>query len=111
MLSIHLNEGWYDDLWASRVFEKHSQARAIESRKSVARSSNRGYSSFIDSHGRLLQKTGTKAAASIINQKLNLDRSVTFYVQLMSLIWPWLLLFFYTGVSTYTCYHLLNFKK
>ena len=80
LLFIITNDGW----WGNTPGHKHHNAlgsmRAIETRRSVARSANTGISSFINQRGDVLQKlTWWKRGA--LRQKINANDKITFYVK------------------------------
>lgn len=54
---VILNEGWYDNLKVSRQFLQLSAIRAVETRRSVAHSSNLGISAFINQRGEVVDRT------------------------------------------------------
>jgi apolipoprotein N-acyltransferase len=55
-----------------------SRIRAIENRRSVARSANTGTSCIIDQRGDVVQQTEYWKETAI-NGKLNLNKNITFY--------------------------------
>ena len=80
LLSVMLNEGWYDSLEGSDKFEKFSTIRAIETRRYVARSSNRGISSIIDLNGKIIAKKSRSNDGAVIAD-IPLSREKTIYVR------------------------------
>ncbi len=82
---IVTNDGWWDRSPGYQQHLKFASLRAIETRRSVARSANVGTTCFINQRGDVLQPTTYgKAAASRGIIKFN-DR-ITFYVQWGDLI-------------------------
>ncbi len=105
LITVHLNEGWYDNYRGARLFEKHAQARAIENHKPVARSSNRGSSGFISATGEISQHTYSKSDELALNKKVWTNRVVTPYSRLFARVsgWIWLCIFVaaYVGVHRF----------
>jgi apolipoprotein N-acyltransferase len=74
------NDGWWGNTPGHRQHNALSSLRAIETRRSVARSANTGISCFINQRGDVIQElTWWKRGA--IRGKLNLNRTMTFYVK------------------------------
>ncbi|MEO1052971.1 MAG: apolipoprotein N-acyltransferase [Bacteroidota bacterium] len=78
LIFISLNEGWYKHLTGASQFLHYASVRAIENRRSVARSSNDGISAFINQKGEILNRFGSFKPASII-QSIKANRKKTFY--------------------------------
>ncbi|MBL7113113.1 MAG: apolipoprotein N-acyltransferase [Bacteroidales bacterium] len=74
------NDGWWGDTPGYRQHHAFSRLRAIETRRSVARSANTGTSSFINQRGEVLQKTGYWVP-DVIRATLNANDKITFYVK------------------------------
>ncbi len=55
MIFVITNDGWWGDTPGHRQHHAYSRLRAIETRKSIARSANTGISSFINQKGEVLQ--------------------------------------------------------
>jgi apolipoprotein N-acyltransferase len=53
---VIINEGWFDNVFASNQFSSFSKVRAVENNKWVVRSSNYGTSSIINSMGIEVEK-------------------------------------------------------
>lgn len=80
MFFIITNDGWWKD---SAGYEQHfsyARLRAIETRRSIARSGNTGVSAFINQRGDIQQATlqGVKTA---IRGQLKANDKITFYTQ------------------------------
>jgi apolipoprotein N-acyltransferase len=74
------NDGWWGNTPGHRQHNALSSLRAIETRRSVARSANTGISSFINQRGDVLQElTWWKRGA--IRDKVNMNTGLTFYVR------------------------------
>jgi len=76
---IITNDGWWEDTPGHRQHSAYARLRAIETRRSVARSANTGISSFINQRGDMFQQTSWWEPA-VIAQKLNANDKITFYV-------------------------------
>ncbi len=77
---IMTNDGWWDDTPGHRQHLYFASLRAIETRRSIARSANTGISAFINQYGDISQATGYGVAAAI-RDRLLLNDAVTFYVR------------------------------
>ncbi len=77
---IVTNDGWWDDTPGYRQHLKIGALRAIETRRSIARSANSGCSAFVNQLGEIEQPTqyGVQAA---IRQKILFNDEETFYVK------------------------------
>lgn len=75
---IMTNDGWWDNTPGHQQHLAYARMRAIEQRKSIARSANTGISCFIDQKGRISQATkyGVEAA---IRQKILFNNVKTVY--------------------------------
>jgi apolipoprotein N-acyltransferase len=80
LIFIITNDGWWDDTPGYRQHLLYGRLRAIEMRRSIARSANTGISCFINQRGDILQKTGwwNKTA---IKGTLNKNEEITFYAR------------------------------
>jgi len=80
LIFVITNDGWWGDTPGHRQHNALSCIRAIETRRSIARSANTGISSFINQRGDVLDKiTWWKREA--IRNKLNVNNELTFYVK------------------------------
>lgn len=80
LICIMTNDGWWDNTPGYRQHCQYARLRAIEHRRSIARSANTGISCFIDQQGRIKQATGWWVPA-VIKTELNLNNQLTFYSQ------------------------------
>jgi len=80
LIFVITNDGWWGDTPGHRQHLAFSRIRAIETRRSIARSANTGISAFIDQRGDLHQATSYWTPAAI-RQKINANDKVTFYVR------------------------------
>lgn len=80
LICIITNDGWWRDTPGYKQHFSYARLRAIETRRSIARSANTGISGFINQRGDDFQpqKWWTKAC---IRQELALNNEITFYVQ------------------------------
>ncbi len=74
------NDGWWGDTPGHKHHNSYSQIRAIENRRSIARSANTGISSFINQRGEILQQLDWWERGAI-KQNLNANRELTFYTK------------------------------
>ena len=74
------NDGWWGDTPGYRQHYSFSRLRAIENRRSVARSANTGISSLINQRGEIIQKTGYWVPA-VIRGEINASDRITFYTR------------------------------
>jgi apolipoprotein N-acyltransferase len=79
LIFVITNDGWWGDTPGYRQHFTYSQIRAIETRRSVARSANTGRSAFINQRGEVFQAT-EYWVADVIRQKINANDTITFYV-------------------------------
>lgn len=78
LLFVILNEGWIDDEQASAQFMQYAALRAIENRRGIVRSSNRGITCFIDQRGRITRAV-VDHAATALSGSVRVNRQKTFY--------------------------------
>lgn len=74
------NDGWWGNTAGHRQHFLFSVLRAIETRRSVARSANTGTSAFINQRGDVSQATAYWVPA-VIKQDINTNSTLTFYVR------------------------------
>ena len=80
VLFIGTNDGWWDNTAGHRQHLRYARLRAIETRRSIARSANTGVSALINQRGEILQPTKYGEAAAIRGE-LRLNQAITFYVR------------------------------
>tara|TARA_Y100000782_G_C10188914_1_gene269001 strand:- start:13944 stop:15563 length:1620 start_codon:yes stop_codon:yes gene_type:complete len=80
LIFIITNDGWWDDTPGYRQHLAYAKLRAIEHRRSIARSANTGVSCFINQVGEISQPTGWWEPA-VIEQDINKNDQLTFYTQ------------------------------
>ena len=79
MIFVITNDGWWGDTPGYQQHLEMSQLRAIETRRSIARSANTGVSCFINQRGDIMQKTDYNTHAALRNTLKTNDKQ-TFYV-------------------------------
>lgn len=77
---IITNDGWWSDSPGYKQHLAYARLRAIETRRSIARSANTGISCFINQRGDIEQATKWWEQAAI-NGTINLNNNQTFYTQ------------------------------
>jgi len=73
------NDGWWKDTPGYGQHLSYSSLRAIETRRSIARSANTGISCFVNQSGEILQPTKWWEPA-VIKASINKNTKITFYV-------------------------------
>ena len=74
------NDGWWGDTPGYKQHNSFSALRAIETRRSVARSANTGISAFFNQRGEILQSLGWWERSGI-KANLNANDKLTFYAR------------------------------
>lgn len=80
LIAIVTNDGWWGNTPGYKQHASYASLRAIETRRSIARSANTGTSSFINQKGEVLSATDYWVADAR-NANLNLNDRITFYVE------------------------------
>ncbi len=80
LLGVVTNDGWWGNTSGYHQHLAYSRLRAIELRRSVARSANTGISAFINQKGEILQRTEWWTPDAIRGE-LNLNNELTFYAR------------------------------
>ncbi len=80
LIFIITNDGWWGDSPGYRQHFRLSQIRAIETRRSIARSANNGISAFINQRGEILNRTEWWTRTAIKNT-LQANNELTFYTR------------------------------
>lgn len=78
IIFIITNDGWWDDTPGYKQHLSYASLRAIENRRSIARSANTGTSCFINQRGEITQATPWWKPAAI-KGTINANASLTFY--------------------------------
>lgn len=80
IIFVITNDGWWGNTPGHQQHFSFSRLRAIETRRSIARSANTGISGFINQRGDAFQMTPYWEHA-VIRQKINANWEKTFYVK------------------------------
>lgn len=80
ILFVITNDGWWGDTFGYHQHFSFARLRAIETRRSIARSANTGISGFIDRRGRVIETLGWEERGTI-TQRLALNDSHTLYTR------------------------------
>jgi apolipoprotein N-acyltransferase len=79
-LLIITNDGWWGNTPGHKQHLVFASLRAVETRRSIARSANTGISCFVNQRGDILQPT-PYWEKRVISQDINLNHELTFYSQ------------------------------
>jgi apolipoprotein N-acyltransferase len=77
---IITNDGWWGRTPGHRQHARYAVLRAIETRRSIARSANTGISSFINQRGDVVKST-EYWEPDVIRMRLNRNNELTYYVR------------------------------
>ena len=80
LMFVISNDGWWDDTPGYRYLFAYSRLRAIENRRSIARSANTGRSGFIDQRGDVGETLGWDERGAL-TAELSLNDRLTFYTR------------------------------
>lgn len=80
LIFVITNDGWWGNTPGHRQHLEFSKLRAIETRRSVARSANTGISAFINQKGDIIEQTKYREETAIRNSIKTNDK-ITFYVR------------------------------
>jgi apolipoprotein N-acyltransferase len=80
LICVITNDGWWGNTGGYRQHLTYSCLRAIETRRSIARSANTGISCFINQKGEILNRTEWWEP-DVIKATLNINDRKTFYVR------------------------------
>lgn len=80
IMTVITNDGWWRNTPGHRQHLRYASLRAIESRRSIARSANTGISALIDQRGDVLQSSPWWEDA-VLRGDLNLNDRITVYVR------------------------------
>ena len=78
MIFVITNDGWWRDTPGYRQHNQYARLRAIEFRRSIARSASTGISSFIDQKGNIIKSTNWWEADAMA-ENLNQNQRLTFF--------------------------------
>lgn len=80
LIFVITNDGWWGNTAGHRQHALFSSVRAIETRRSIARSANTGISCFVNQRGDIMQPTPYWETA-VIRQEINANDRLTLYVR------------------------------
>ena len=80
LMFIISNDGWWGNTAGYKQLLYQSSLRAIETRRSIARSANTGISALINQRGEIEQRTGWWELAAL-KGSINTNEYITFYVR------------------------------
>ncbi len=80
LIFVITNDGWWGNTAGHRQHALFSSVRAIETRRSIARSANTGISCFVNQRGDIIQPTPYWETA-VIRQEINANDRLTLYVR------------------------------
>jgi apolipoprotein N-acyltransferase len=80
LITIITNDGWWKDTPGYRQHKDYARLRAVEFRKSIARSANTGISCFINQRGDIIKETGWWEE-DVISETLYKNSTITFYAR------------------------------
>jgi apolipoprotein N-acyltransferase len=80
IIFILTNDGWWDNTPGHRQHLAYARLRAIETRRSIARSANTGTSCFINQRGDVIETTGWWKKEAIVNT-INTNKEMTFFTK------------------------------
>ncbi|HBS86554.1 MAG: apolipoprotein N-acyltransferase [Bacteroidetes bacterium GWF2_38_335] len=81
MIFIITNDGWWKDTPGYRQHLSYASLRAIETRRSIARSANTGISCFVNQRGEIIDPTNWWVRTAI-KGTINANDYMTFYVRM-----------------------------
>lgn len=85
ILCVITNDGWWDDTPGYKQHRMFSQIRAIENRRSLARSANTGISCFINQKGEIISELGWNEYGAL-HETINKNEEFTFFSKYGSII-------------------------
>lgn len=80
MIFVFTNDGWWSDSPGYKQHLQYATLRAIETRRSVARSANTGISAFINQKGEIVQRSGWWVQAAL-RGTIKSNQQRTFYTR------------------------------
>ncbi len=79
-IAVITNDGWWGNTAGHKQHLSYSQLRAIETRRSIARSANTGISAIINQRGEIVQRAEWWVPAAL-KASINLNNQRTFYTR------------------------------
>lgn len=110
IITIITNDGWWENTAGHRQHMQYARLRAIETRRSIARSANTGISCFINQRGDVFQATNYWEDA-VIRQTINVNTRKTFYVRFGDYIGRFSFWLSIAIILTHIIFMLLNKRK
>ena len=80
LMFVITNDGWWGDTFGYHQHFVYSRLRAIETRRSIARSANTGISAFINQRGDVVRSLGWGIRGTLTDT-VNKNDEITFYVR------------------------------
>ncbi len=80
-LAIITNDAWWDNTQGHKQHLHYAKLRAIETRRSIARSANTGISAIIDQTGNIIDQLGYEKQGTL-KGTLKTNNKITFYVRM-----------------------------
>ena len=77
-LCVITNDDWWDNTAAHRQHLHYARLRAVENRRSIARSANTGISAIINERGDILQSLPYRKAGALVGE-VGINKELTFY--------------------------------
>ncbi|MBI3135950.1 MAG: apolipoprotein N-acyltransferase [Bacteroidetes bacterium] len=108
IITVITNDGWWQDTPGYKQHRMFSQIRAIENRRSVARSANTGVSCFIDQRGEIISELRYNEAG-VLHESINKNTAFTFFVKYGD-IFGRIALFMAIGLFIFACVTYLKSK-
>lgn len=108
-LCVITNDGWWHNSPGYQQHNMLSQIRAIENRRSVARSANTGISCVINQRGEIQERLNWDVEGAIA-ATLNKNKDITFFMKYGDLIGR-VAIFMVLGLLLYAFVTMLKFKK
>lgn len=96
IMTVITNDGWWNDTPGHVQHMSYSRLRAVETRRSIARSANTGISCLINGRGDIVDSLGWNSKG-IVSGKLYTDTRQTLYVKLGD--WPVRISWYLLGIS------------
>ena len=101
LLFVILNEGWMDDDQQAQQFMQYASLRAIENRRDIVRSSNKGVTCFIDQKG-VIEQAATDNTPTALVGEARVNKKKTIYTITGDYI-GWIMLVIFSTYSTVLC--------
>ena len=105
VMSVLSNDGWWGNTPGHKRLFDFCRLRAIETRRSIARSANTGVSGFINSRGDVLERMDWDERG-VLSNEIELRQDVTLYVRYGDWIGRVCLLITFLGVMYFTAYRI-----